>query len=279
MTLPAKLAKTYRLDQPRKVRLQWLDPQARPCSAAGAADTAKEDDRARTAALARNLAEAQDRFYALRKHKLLLVLQGMDTSGKDGTIRAVFQAVDPLGVRTVSYRAPTTPEAERDFLWRHHRDVPGLGEIVIFNRSHYEAVLIEWVRGWIDDAERERRFKHINAFEKMLAQTGTTVIKCFLHISRDEQRKRLQERIDDPHKHWKFNPKDLEERKLWPKYQRAYEDLLAHTSSKHAPWWIVPADSKSHRNLMVTSVLHDALARLAPDWPAPNPTLKRLKVR
>ena len=279
MSLPAKVVKTYRIDRPRKVRLDKFNAGAKPLSVGGDSDTAKEEDRARTAALARDLAEAQDRFYALRKHKLLVVLQGMDTSGKDGTIRAVFQAVDPLGVRTVSYRAPTTPEAERDFLWRHHRDVPGLGEIVIFNRSHYEAVLIEWVHGWIDDAERARRFKHINAFEKMLAQTGTTIIKCFLHISRDEQRKRLQERIDDPHKHWKFNVKDLDERKLWPKYMRAYDDMLEQTASADAPWWVVPADSKTHRNLMVTALLHDTLARLARHWPAPNPALKGLKVR
>ena len=270
--------KRFRIDKPGKVRLSKFDSAAKPLSV-GDGDTAKEQDRARTMALARELAEAQDRFYALRKHKLLLVLQGMDTSGKDGTIRAVFQAVDPLGVRAVSYRAPTPPEADRDFLWRHHRDVPGLGEIVIFNRSHYEAVLIEWVHGWIDDAERERRFKHINGFEKMLVQSGTTIIKCFLHIGKDEQRKRLQERIDDPKKHWKFNIKDLDERKLWDKYQSAYDTLLETTASKNAPWWIVPSDSKTHRNLMVTMLLHDALKKLAPSYPAPNPGLKGIRVR
>lgn len=270
--------KRYRINAPGTVRLSKFDPAARPCSVGDRA-TATDRDRARTAALARELAQAQDRFYALRKHKLLLVLQGMDTSGKDGTIRAVFQAVDPLGVRAVSYRAPTPPEAERDFLWRHHRDVPGLGEIVIFNRSHYEAVLIESVHGWIDLAERARRYKHINAFEKMLAQTGTTIIKCFLHIGKDEQRKRLQERIDEPTKHWKFNLKDLDERKLWSKYQRAYDDMLEATASPHAPWWIVPSDSKTHRNLMVTTLLHDALVKLAPSYPAANPNLRGLRVR
>lgn len=270
--------KRYRINAPGTVRLSKFDPAARPCSVGDRA-TATDRDRARTAALARELAQAQDRFYALRKHKLLLVLQGMDTSGKDGTIRAVFQAVDPLGVRAVSYRAPTPAEAERDFLWRHHRDVPGLGEIVIFNRSHYEAVLIESVHGWIDLAERARRYKHINAFEKMLAQTGTTIIKCFLHIGKDEQRKRLQERIADPDKHWKFNVKDLDERKLWSKYQRAYDDMLEATASPHAPWWIVPSDSKTHRNLMVTTLLHDALVKLAPSYPAANPNLRGLRVR
>jgi PPK2 family polyphosphate:nucleotide phosphotransferase len=270
--------KRFCIDTPGKVRLSKFDPAAKPCSV-GNGDTAKQEDRARTAALAQDLAKAQDRFYALRKHKLLLVLQGMDTSGKDGTIRSVFQAVDPLGVRAVSYRAPTPPEAERDFLWRHHRDVPGRGEIVIFNRSHYEAVLIEWVHGWIDATEREQRFKHINAFEKMLAQSGTTIIKCFLHIGKDEQRKRLQERIDESNKNWKFNAGDLDERKLWDKYQRAYDDMLEHTSSKHAPWWIVPSDNKTHRNLMVTTLLHGALAKLAPHYPAGDPKLKGIRVR
>jgi PPK2 family polyphosphate:nucleotide phosphotransferase len=270
--------KRYRIDAPGKVRLSKFDPAAKPCSV-GNGIAANEDDRARTSALARELAQAQDRFYALRKHKLLLVLQGMDTSGKDGTIRAVFQAVDPLGVRAVSYRAPTPPEAERDFLWRHHRDAPGLGEIVIFNRSHYEAVLIEWVHRWIDAKERDRRFKHINSFETMLLQTGTTIIKCFLHIGKAEQRKRLQERIDEPNKNWKFNIKDLDERKLWAKYQRAYDDMLEATASKHAPWWIVPSDSKTHRNLMVTTLLHDALQKLAPSYPAANSKLKGIRVR
>jgi PPK2 family polyphosphate:nucleotide phosphotransferase len=220
----------------------------------------------------------QDRFYALKKDKLLLVLQGIDTSGKDGTIRSVFQAVDPLGVRAVSYRAPTEPEKDRDFLWRHHRDVPGKGEIVIFNRSHYESVLIEYVRGWIDAAERRRRFAHIVAFEQLLVETGTTVIKCFLHISEDEQRRRLQERIDDPDKHWKFNPQDLEERKLWDKYQGAYEALLSRTGTLHAPWYVVPSDSKTHRNLMVTEILLATLRALAPSYPPGQAQIAGLKV-
>lgn len=220
----------------------------------------------------------QDRFYALRQNKLLLLLQGMDTSGKDGTIRAVFQAIDPLGVRTVAYRAPTEPEKDRDFLWRHHRDVPGKGEIVIFNRSHYEAVLIEYVHGWIDAAERKRRLAHIVEFERLLADTGTTIVKCFLHISKDEQRKRLQERIDDPEKHWKFNPQDLEERKLWDKYQAAYEALLGRTGTSHAPWYVVPADSKTHRNLMISEILLATLRDLAPSYPPPQPKLAGLKV-
>lgn len=266
--------KTYRIDKPGRVRLARFDPAARPFSVGD-----KTANKARVADLSADLATVQDRFYALRQHKVLLLLQGMDTSGKDGTIRAVFQAVDPLGVRAVSYRAPTDPEKDRDFLWRHHRDVPGRGEIVIFNRSHYEAVLIEFVRGWIDNAERKRRFGHIIEFERMLADTGTTIVKCFLHISKDEQRQRLQQRIDDPDKHWKFNPQDIEERKLWEKYQQAYEDLLGKTGTPHAPWYVIPADSKTHRNLMVTEILLATLRKLAPSYPPPQPALKGMKVR
>jgi PPK2 family polyphosphate:nucleotide phosphotransferase len=266
--------KHYRLDRQRRVRLANFDPGAKPFSVG-----AKDADKARIADIARELAELQDRFYALRERKLLLVLQGMDTSGKDGTIRAVFQAIDPLGVRAISYRAPTDPEKQRDFLWRHHRDVPGVGEIVIFNRSHYEAVLIEWVHGWIDDAERERRFAAIRDFERMLTGTGTTILKCFLHIGKDEQRRRLQERIDTPEKHWKFNLGDLDERKLWNRSQRAYEDALANTATSYAPWHIVPADSKTHRNLMVSELLCATLRKLAPAFPPPNPKLRGLKVR
>jgi PPK2 family polyphosphate:nucleotide phosphotransferase len=259
----------YRVDGPAKIRLQDIDPAARPCSV-GRGPDAKEADRAYLAALARRLAEAQDRFYALRQDKVLIVLQGMDTAGKDGTIRAVFQAVDPLGVRAVSYRTPTQPEADRDFLWRHHRDVPGKGEVVIFNRSHYEAVLIEYVHDWIDKAERKRRFEHIRTLERLLADTGTTIVKCFLHISAEEQRRRLQDRIDDPNKHWKFNPNDIEERKLWDRYQRAYEAVVENTSTRFAPWYIVPSDSKSHRNLMVSEILLATLEPLAPGYPKPN---------
>jgi PPK2 family polyphosphate:nucleotide phosphotransferase len=268
-----KRLKLYRIDRPGKLRLKDFDPAAKPLSVGD-----KAADKERVAEIAETLGQLQDNFYALRREKLLLVLQGMDTSGKDGTIRAVFQAIDPLGVRAVSYRAPTSFEADRDFLWRHHRDVPGKGEIVIFNRSHYEAVLIEYVRGWIDAAERERRFARIVEFERLLAETGTTIVKCFLHISNREQRERLQERIDDPTKHWKFNPQDLEERKLWRKYQDAYEAALQKTATTHAPWYIVPADSKTHRNLMVSTILLETLQRLAPEAPPPNPGYKGLRV-
>jgi PPK2 family polyphosphate:nucleotide phosphotransferase len=265
--------KRYRIDGKGKVRLKRFDTGAKPFVKEG-----KAAAKLRVAEQSEELALVQDRFYALKQDKVLLLLQGMDTSGKDGTIRAVFQAVDPLGVRAVSYRAPTEPEKDRDFLWRHHRDVPAKGEIVIFNRSHYEAVLIEYVHGWIDDDERKRRFAHIIAFERLLAETGTTLVKCFLHISEGEQRKRLQERIDDPDKHWKFNPQDVEERKLWSKYHRAYEEMLGATATRDAPWHVIPSDSKTNRNLMVTEILLGTLRRLAPAFPPPKPELAGLKI-
>jgi PPK2 family polyphosphate:nucleotide phosphotransferase len=269
-----KTLKTYRIDRPTKVRLARFDPAAKPFAVGD-----KAANKARVAELSAELATVQDRFYALRQNKVLLLLQGMDTAGKDGTIRAVFQAIDPLGVRAVSYRAPTDPEKDRDYLWRHHRDVPGRGEIVIFNRSHYEAVLIEYVHGWIDKTERDRRLVHIVDFERLLAETGTTIVKCFLHISEDEQRQRLQDRIDDPDKHWKFNQQDLEERKLWGKYQSAYQDVLSRTGTPYAPWYVIPANSKTNRNLMVTEILLSTLRRLAPSYPPPQPALAGIKVR
>jgi len=229
----------------------------------------KEARVAKVAELAGRLDRLQDLFYAEHRHRLLVVLQGMDTSGKDGTIRHVFAEVDPLGVRAVSFKAPVGEERERDYLWRIHRQVPGSGEIVIFNRSHYEDVLVTRVHGWIDRAECERRYDQINAFERTLAETGTTIVKFFLHISKEEQRGRLQARLDDPTKRWKFNPRDLEERRKWDDYMQAYEDAIAATSHDWAPWYVVPADSKSARNLLVSSILIETLQGLEMRYPEP----------
>jgi PPK2 family polyphosphate:nucleotide phosphotransferase len=258
----ADLFKHLRLREPGRVNLAHFDPAQRPFSVGD-----KEADRRRLAELSTRLAVLQDRLYAARRHRLLLVLQGMDTSGKNGAIRSVFQAVDPLGVRAVSYAVPTAEEAARDFLWRHHRDVPAAGEIGIFNRSHYEAVVVEYVTGLINDTERERRYGHIRAFEQLLVDSGTTLIKCFLHISKEEQQRRLQQRIDDPDKRWKIDAADLKARALWSNYQRAYELALGATATAGAPWTIVPSDSKSHRNLMVMELLLEALEPLAPAYP------------
>ena len=211
----------------------------------------------------------QNKLYAERRRSVLIVLQGMDTAGKDGTIRHVFNVVDPLGVRAVCFRAPTGAELEHDFLWRVHAEVPRHGEIAIFNRSHYEDVLITRVHRWIDKAECKRRYRVINDFEQQLADSGTIVLKFFLNISKDEQRQRLQERIDDPNKRWKFNPQDLEERKHWDEYQAAYEDAISATSSANAPWYVIPSNSKSTRNLLVSMILKQTLESMNLKYPAP----------
>ena len=227
----------------------------------------KEEDVIEFAKLVSEINLYQDILHAEGKRKLLLILQGMDTSGKDGTIRHVFSECDPLGIRLANFKAPSTDELAHDYLWRVHQQVPKAGELVIFNRSHYEDVVIVKVHDWIDDAECKRRYAQINDFERMLTETGTTIIKCFLHISKGEQKKRLQERLDDPTKAWKFNEGDLDERKLWPLYADAYEQAIKATSTKHAPWHIVPADSKTNRNLLLSRLLLKTLKDLNPTYP------------
>ncbi len=210
----------------------------------------------------------QDILQAEGKRKVLLVLQGMDASGKDGTVRHVFSECDPLGIRLASFKEPSQNELAHDYLWRVHQQVPEAGELVIFNRSHYEDVLIVKVHDWIDDNECARRYAQINDFERQLTETGTTIIKCFLHISKGEQKLRLQARLDDPTKTWKFNPNDLKERVLWPQYMQAYENAIKSTSTEYAPWYIVPADSKTNRNLLISRLLLDTLKNMKLKYPA-----------
>ena len=239
----------------------------------------KAQDKAAVEALALELDTLQDLFYADRRHKLLVVLQGTDTSGKDGTIRGVFGRTTALGVHSISWKAPTAPELARDYLWRIHQHVPACGDVVIFNRSHYEDVLVPVVNGWIKPAQVKQRFAHINAFEQMLVETGTVVMKFMLHIGFDEQRERLQERIDDPTKRWKFSAGDLEVRKQWASYQKAYAALLGATSTPWAPWTVVPADSKTHRNLMIATLVRDKLKSLGLRYPPDDAALVGLKVK
>ncbi|UOO80909.1 polyphosphate kinase 2 family protein [Uruburuella testudinis] len=227
----------------------------------------KAERRAATETLSIELDRLQDILYGQNKHRLLIILQGMDTSGKDGTIRAVFRAADPLGMRVQAFKAPSEDEKARDYLWRIHQVVPKNGEIVIFNRSHYEDVLVPQVRGWIDEAEFKRRLRHINNFERMLAETGTTIVKIYLNISKEAQRERLQERIDRPEKNWKFNPGDIEDRKLWGSFMQTYQTVIAATDSDHAPWYIVPADSKSSRNVIIVNILLEHLKKLDLAYP------------
>lgn len=216
------------------------------------------------------LDEAQERIFAGHDRKLLVVLQGMDTSGKDGTIRHVMRGFNPQGTRVVSFRKPSEEELDHDFLWRVHAKVPAKGEVVVFNRSHYEDVLIVRVHNLVPKSIWKDRYEQINAFERMLHQTGTTVVKFFLHISYGEQRKRLQARVDDPRKCWKFQHGDLEERKYWKDYMHAYEDALEKTSTDYAPWYIIPANQKWYRNYLVGSILADTLDRLHLKYPKCN---------
>jgi PPK2 family polyphosphate:nucleotide phosphotransferase len=219
------------------------------------------------ASLNQRLEDLQELLWSEHRHKVLVVLQGMDTSGKDGTIRHVFDGVNPIGVRVASFKAPTEEELDRDFLWRVHRQVPGAGEMVIFNRSHYEDVLVARVRSLVPEAVWKQRYDQINDFERLLAETGTTVLKFFLFISKEEQRERLQARVDDPHKRWKFRLGDLDDRKHWDDYIAAYEEALGRTSTEHAPWYVVPSDKKWYRNLVVATVLVEALESLSMKLP------------
>jgi len=238
----------------------------------------KELDRSRTAELIDRIAHLQAMLYAERGQKLLVVLQGMDTAGKDGTVRTMFSRINPMGIRGVAFKAPTDNELAHDYLWRVHQQVPIKGEIAIFNRSHYEEVLITKVQGWIDNAECKRRYTHIRDFERMLAETGTVIIKIFLHISQEEQRQRLQERLDDPDKQWKFNPEDLVQRKSWDAYQRAYEKAIRETDAPHAPWYIIPANSKTQRNLAVASIVLETLESMQLSFPPSDPKLSTITV-
>jgi PPK2 family polyphosphate:nucleotide phosphotransferase len=264
----------YRIKPGSKVDLSKWDPDDRSASPGS-----KEEDRKRLTELAVRLDQLQDILYAERKHCVLVVLQGMDTSGKDGTIRHVFSEVDPLGVRAVRFKAPTEDELAHDFLWRVHPHAPGKGEVVIFNRSHYEDVLVVRVHKLITQAECKRRYAAINYFEQLLADSATVILKFYLHISKDEQKKRLQERLNDPKKQWKFSRADLAERKLWLQYMRAYADALAATSTDQAPWYVVPANSKTNRNLFISAVLLDTLEGLKMRYPPPAEKLDGIVIK
>ena len=253
--------------------LAGFDPDAKPFSSGD-----KARDKEAVDALALELDGLQNLFYADRRYKLLVILQGTDTSGKDGTLRGVFSRMSPLGVHTAAWKAPNEDERARDYLWRIHQRVPAGGEIMIFNRSHYEDVLVPPVNGWITPAQTAQRYQQINDFERMLSETGTVILKFMLHISFDEQRERLQERIDDVSKHWKFALGDLEARKQWKPYQRAYEDLLNATSTLWAPWTVVPANSKTNRNLMIALRVRQALEQLDLRYPPEVEALKGIKV-
>jgi PPK2 family polyphosphate:nucleotide phosphotransferase len=270
--------KEYRIKPGSRVKLKFFDPDDTGSCAKG--EKGKAQAKTRTAKLTARLGDLQERLYAGAERALLIILQGMDTSGKDGTIKHVMSGVNPQGCRVATFKAPSVIERAHDFLWRVHREVPPKGHIGIFNRSHYEDVLIARVHGWISDKVVRRRFNQITEFEQLLCESGTAVIKFFLHISKDEQKERLEARIQDPSKRWKFNEGDLEERKLWDDYMEAFEDVISATSTADAPWYIVPANRKWYRNLVVADRVVDALMSMKLGTPPapPGVNFKDLKI-
>ncbi len=224
------------------------------------------------------LENLQELMYAEHKRKLLVVLQAMDTGGKDGLIRSVFDGVNPQGVKVANFKAPTPVELDHDYLWRVHPHVPGKGEIVIFNRSHYEDVLIVRVQELVPESVWRRRYQHIREFERMLADEGVTILKFYLHISKDEQKRRLQARLDDPNKHWKFNIGDLKERARWDDYMRAYEDAINETSTEWAPWYVIPANKKWYRDWVAVNIILDTLKGFKMRYPQPKEDLSRVVI-
>ncbi|MGN6577261.1 MAG: polyphosphate kinase 2 family protein [Nocardioides sp.] len=249
-----------------KVDLSEHDARATPRF-----DGGKKDGKKALAKLGDPLADLQERLFAEGisggRRSVLLVLQGMDTSGKGGIVRHAAGLVDPQGLSIKSFKAPTSEELAHDFLWRITRALPAAGQIGIFDRSHYEDVLIARVHGLVDTELLESRYEAINDFERRLVDEGTVVVKCFLHISAEKQQERLLERLDDPHKHWKFNPGDVDERALWPSYQHAYELALERCNTDHAPWHVIPADRKWYRNWAVGTLLHETLEDMGLGWP------------
>ena len=233
----------------------------------------KESASADLAAGLERLTDLQDRLWAEGRRRVLVVLQGIDAAGKDGTLRHVMGAFNPQGCPVTAFKVPSADELAHDFLWRVHRRVPGNGEIGVFNRSHYEDVLVVRVHGIVPRRVWSRRYEQINAFERHLADEGTTILKFFLYIDRDEQARRFQARLDDPSKRWKFRLGDIEERKRWDDYIAAYEDMLGRCSTDDAPWYVIPANRKWFRNLAVAEILGDTLADLKPRYPEPQEDL------
>jgi PPK2 family polyphosphate:nucleotide phosphotransferase len=265
-----ELSRRLRVKPGVKVDLAGLDP---------AGTHGFEKGRDLEAALAKNIAridELQYLMYAEHRRALLVVLQGMDGSGKDGTIRHVMTGFNPQGCRVTPFKAPTPEELAHDFLWRMHHAVPGKGDVAIFNRSHYEDVLVVRVHELVPAPVWKRRYDQINDFERYLAENDVVIVKFFLHISKDEQKQRLERRLEDSTRQWKVSLSDFEERKRWKEYQRAYEDAITKCNAKEAPWYVVPADKKWFRNLAVSQVLVETLEALDMRFPKPTVDLKRI---
>ncbi|MDQ3548183.1 MAG: polyphosphate kinase 2 family protein [Chloroflexota bacterium] len=263
----------YRVRPGEPFELASIDPDA----AKALKDGRGEFEAARDADLA-DLRDLHERLFAEGEQALLIVMLAIDTGGKDSTIDRIFSGLNPQGCVVSGFRAPTEEELARAFLWRIHQRVPRKGQIGIFNRSHYEDVTVPRVRGWIDEAVWERRYAHILDFESLLVESGTAIVKFHLRISKDEQAERLQDRLDDPSKHWKFDPNDLADRKRWDDYQRAFEEAIAATSTDDAPWYVVPANSKWYRDAIVARAVVERMRRLDPQYPPPVEGIERYSV-
>jgi PPK2 family polyphosphate:nucleotide phosphotransferase len=261
------MSRSHRLEPARTIQLAAMTTAGKELGAD------RRSAREEFKALRDELIELQRRHYAANRDKLLIVFQAMDAGGKDGTIRRVFQGVNPQGVQVTSFKAPSKKELAHDYLWRVHQAVPPKGMIGVFNRSHYEDVLVVRVHNIVPDSVWRPRYQQINDFEKMLVETGTIILKFYLHISKDEQRERFQARVNDPTKNWKFSFDDLEKRKLWLDYMAAYEEMLNRTTTAWAPWHVIPADQKWYRNLAVTRAIVSTLRELDPQYPEPEQDL------
>jgi PPK2 family polyphosphate:nucleotide phosphotransferase len=263
----------YRVQPGKQVDLSKWDPNDKSLF-----PMKKGEGKKRLIQLNEELEALQELLYAEGKHKVLIILQAMDTGGKDGTIRHVFEGVNPQGVKVASFKVPTREELAHDYLWRVHKHTPGKGEVVIFNRSHYEDVLVVRVHKLVPEEVWSRRYEHIRAFEKTLADEGTTILKFYLHIDKDEQKERLQARLDEPNKNWKFSLGDLDERKLWDQYIAAFEDALGKTSTEYAPWYVIPANRKWYRNLVISSIIINTLKDLNMAYPPAEDDLEGIVI-
>ena len=263
----------YRITPGSTVDLADHDPSDR-----SQFDGKKKAGKKRQAELASELADLQRLLWAEDKHKVLIVFQAMDTAGKDGTIRKLLARTNPQGVKVPNFKKPTPKELSHDYLWRVHQHAPATGEIGVFNRSHYEDVLVVRVLDLVPEQRWARRYEHIADFEQLLSDEGTTILKFYLHIDLDTQKERLQARLDDPEKRWKFNVADLDHRKLWSDYMAAYEDAISKTSTEEAPWYVIPSNRKWYRNLMVTQIVVDTLRGLDMEWPEPEEGLDDVEI-
>ncbi len=259
----------YRVPSKGKIKLKDYDPND-----SSLFDGKKKEGKEALLKLNEELEGLQEKLYAEGKNRLLVVIQAMDTGGKDGVIRHVFEGVNPQGVKVASFKTPTAIELSHDYLWRIHQHTPGKGEIVIFNRSHYEDVLVVRVHELVPESVWSKRYHHMNEFEHMLADEGTTILKFFLNIDLKEQAGRFLARVEDPTKQWKFNPGDLDERARWDDYQKAYEDVLNKTSTDWAPWYIIPSNKKWYRNWLISKIVIKTLKDMKMQYPEPPADLE-----